>query len=171
MAWISHIAWLWPSEGCSRSQSCLLPRPRHPVLVAVIRLCLPTPRPGFLHWTRWPVLCPDAQRWTSGVCVHCRQHMRVSAYCHQTLLCPGPGPPIVECGIFHGSGGAQVALVVKNPAASAGDRRHARSVPGLGRSPGGGHGNPLQYSCQENPMDRRAWWAIKTIASQGLRHS
>ena len=32
-------------------------------------------------------------------------------------------------------------------------------IPGLGRSPGGGHGNPLQYSCQENPMDRGAWWA------------
>ena len=33
------------------------------------------------------------------------------------------------------------------------------SIPGLGRSPGGGHGNPLPYSCLENPMDRRAWWA------------
>ena len=33
------------------------------------------------------------------------------------------------------------------------------SIPGLGRSPGGGHGNPLQYSCLENPMDRGAWWA------------
>ena len=34
------------------------------------------------------------------------------------------------------------------------------SVPRLGRSPGGGHGNPLQYSCLENPMDRGAWWAV-----------
>jgi len=34
------------------------------------------------------------------------------------------------------------------------------SIPGLGRSPGGGHGNPLQYSCLENPMDREAWWAV-----------
>ena len=42
--------------------------------------------------------------------------------------------------------------------ASAGDRRDAGSVPGSGRS-GGGHGNPLQGSCLENPMDRRAWWA------------
>ena len=33
------------------------------------------------------------------------------------------------------------------------------SIPGLGRSPGGGHGNPFQYYCLENPMDRRAWWA------------
>ena len=34
------------------------------------------------------------------------------------------------------------------------------SIPGLGRSPGGGHGNPLQYSCLENPVDRGAWWAM-----------
>ena len=33
-------------------------------------------------------------------------------------------------------------------------------IPELGRPPGGGHGNPLQYSCLENPMDRRAWWAV-----------
>ena len=44
--------------------------------------------------------------------------------------------------------------------ANAGDMRDAGSIPGLGRSPGGGHGNPLQYSCPENPMDREAWWAI-----------
>ena len=36
---------------------------------------------------------------------------------------------------------------------------HMGSIPGPGRSPGGGHGNPLQYSCLENPMDRGAWWA------------
>ena len=36
---------------------------------------------------------------------------------------------------------------------------HTGSIPGSGRSPGGGHGNPLQYSCLENPMDRGAWWA------------
>ena len=37
--------------------------------------------------------------------------------------------------------------------------RDTGSIPGSGRSPGGGHGNPLQYSCLENPMDREAWWA------------
>ena len=56
-------------------------------------------------------------------------------------------------------GAAQVMLPVKNPPANAGDIRDAGSVPGLGRSPGGGHGNPLQYSCLENPMDRGGWWA------------
>ena len=54
---------------------------------------------------------------------------------------------------------SQVALVVKNPPTNAGDLRDMRSIPGLGGSPGGGHGNPLQYSCLENPMDRGAWWA------------
>ena len=49
--------------------------------------------------------------------------------------------------------------MVKSSPASAGDVRDAGSIPGLGRSPGGGHGNPLQYSCLENPMDRGAWWA------------
>ena len=50
-----------------------------------------------------------------------------------------------------------MALVVKNPPASAGDTRDAGSIPGLGRSPGEGHSNPLQYSFLENPMDRGAW--------------
>ena len=50
-------------------------------------------------------------------------------------------------------------LVEKNPPPSAGDVRKAGSIPGLGRSPGGGHSNLLQYSCLENPMDRGAWWA------------
>ena len=52
-----------------------------------------------------------------------------------------------------------VALVVKNLPASAGDIRDAGLIPGLGRSPGGGHSNPLRYSCLENPMDRGSWWA------------
>ena len=52
-----------------------------------------------------------------------------------------------------------VALVVKNPPANAGDRRDVGSLPGSGRSPGGGHGNLLQYSCLGNPMDRGAWQA------------
>ena len=52
-----------------------------------------------------------------------------------------------------------MALVVKNPPANAGDIRDTGSIPGSGRSPGEGNGNPLQYSCLENPMDRGAWWA------------
>ena len=52
--------------------------------------------------------------------------------------------------------GFPVSLVVKNLLANA---RDADSIPGSGRSPGEGNGNPLQYSCLENPMDRGTWWA------------
>ena len=55
--------------------------------------------------------------------------------------------------------GFPVALVVKSPLTTAGNRRDAGSVPGSGRSPGGGNGNPLQYSCLENATDRGAWRA------------
>ena len=54
---------------------------------------------------------------------------------------------------------SQVAHWVKNSTANAGDTRDAGSIPGSGRSPGEENGNPLQYSCLENPMDRGAWWA------------
>ena len=53
-------------------------------------------------------------------------------------------------------GASQVALVVKNPSANAGDIRDAGSTPGLGRSSRGGHGNPLLYSCLENPHGWRS---------------
>ena len=54
---------------------------------------------------------------------------------------------------------SQVMLVVKNLPANAEDIRDAVLIPGLGRSPGVENGNPLQYSCLENPVDREAWWA------------
>ena len=54
---------------------------------------------------------------------------------------------------------SQLALVVKNPRANGGDMREVQSL-GQERSPGGGHGNPLQHSCLENAMDRGAWWAM-----------
>ena len=56
-------------------------------------------------------------------------------------------------------GATQVVLVIKNLPANAGDVRDLGSTPGMGRSPGGGNGNPLHYSCLENPMDGGAWWA------------
>ena len=52
-----------------------------------------------------------------------------------------------------------MALAVKNPPASAGDARDSGLIPGLGKSPGEGNGNPLQYSCLENSMDRGTWQA------------
>ena len=66
--------------------------------------------------------------------------------------------------------------MVKNSLANAGDTRDKGSIPGSGRSPGGGHGHPLQYSCLENPTDRGAWqayspWDHKELdTSEYLRH-
>ena len=63
---------------------------------------------------------------------------------------------------------SQVALVVKNLLANAGDIKRGGLIPGPGRSPEEGHGNPLQYSCLENPMDRGAWEATVHGISKSL---
>ena len=63
-------------------------------------------------------------------------------------------------------GASQVALVVRNLPTNAGDIKDVDSIPGLGRSPGEGHGNPLQYSCLENLMDRGAWQAAYSPQGQ-----
>ena len=65
---------------------------------------------------------------------------------------------------------SQVALVVKNPPANAGDIRDMGLIPGLGRSPGGRYDNPLQYSCLENPMDRGAG-GLQSMGSQRVGHN
>ena len=66
----------------------------------------------------------------------------------------------------------QVALVVKNRPASAGDARDVGLIPGPGRSPGVGNGNPLQYSCLGNSMDRGAWWGtVPGVAKSWTRLS
>ena len=59
----------------------------------------------------------------------------------------------------HHNKGFPGGSVVKNLPARTGDSGDMGSIPGSGRSPRGGHGNPLQYSCWDNPMDRGAWWA------------
>ena len=77
---------------------------------------------------------------------------------------PGNITSLTSCGA------SQVALVVKNPPANAGDVRDASSIPGLGRSAGEEHSNPLQYSCLENPVDREAWWAtVQRVAKNQLQ--
>ena len=65
-------------------------------------------------------------------------------------------------------GTSQVALVVKNPLVNAEDIGDLGSIPELGRFPGEGNGNPLQYSCLENFMDRGAW--LQSIELQRVRH-
>ena len=61
---------------------------------------------------------------------------------------------------------SRVALVVTSPPANAGNMTDTGLIPGSGRSPGEGHGNPLQYSCLENPMDREAWRATVHRAAE-----
>ena len=61
--------------------------------------------------------------------------------------------------------------MVKNPPGNAEDAGDADSVPGSGRSHGGSHGNPLQYSFLENPMDRGAWWAVICGATKRIGHN
>ena len=63
-----------------------------------------------------------------------------------------------------------MALVVKNLPANAGDTGDVSSIPGWERSPGGGCGNPLQYSCLENPMDGGAWCRLLSMGSQRAGH-
>ena len=63
-------------------------------------------------------------------------------------------------------GASQVALKLKNPPSNAGDIRDVGSIPGLGRFPGGGNGNPFQYSCLKNPMNRGAWWATVHLVAK-----
>ena len=60
---------------------------------------------------------------------------------------------------FHSTMGFPGSASGEEPTCNAGDARDLALIPGLGGSPGGEHGNPLQYSCRENPMDRGAWWA------------
>ena len=67
-----------------------------------------------------------------------------------------PDPAYLFRFVFE-DGSSQVALVVKNLPANAGDVRDLGLIPGLGRSPGEGNGNPFQCSCLENTMDRGAW--------------
>ena len=68
------------------------------------------------------------------------------------------------------TGASQAALGVKNLPVNAGDTGDAGSIPGSGRSPEGGHENPLQYFCLENPMNRGAWQAIVIRVTKSLRH-
>ena len=78
---------------------------------------------------------------------------------------------LIPKNMHHGiavSQGFQVALMVKNPLANAEDTGDLGSIPGSRRSPGGGHGNSVQYSCLENPMDRGAWQA--TFHDHRVRH-
>ena len=86
--------------------------------------------------------------------------INVKGYCTVVLIC--------FCLIIS-DGAFQLALVVKNPPANAGDARDADLIPESERSPGGGHGNPIQFSCLENPMDRGSW--LQSMRSERVEHN
>ena len=85
----------------------------------------------------------------SDLCTRCPLH-RMIAYQSARHI-------IISCLFYYWA--SQMVLVVKNPSINAGNIRDTGSSPGSGRLPGGGHGNPFQYSGLENPTDRGAWWA------------
>ena len=116
-------------------------------------------------------LLHDLLTWSWARYVHWNKQvpwLRVEALSHIHGEPPAPSPSASTLQIFRGCYvlvvkskinhhlGSPGGAVVKNPLVSAGD---TGLFPGSGRSPGGGNGNPLQYSCLENPMDRGAWWA------------
>ena len=68
--------------------------------------------------------------------------------------------------ITHQVWASQVVPVVKNMPVNAGDVEEVGSIPGLASSPGEGYGNPLQYTCLENSMDRGVWWAHSVVKSR-----
>ena len=125
------------------------------------------------HHPLWPPKTwksPSASNWSHGIhsllfmeasessSIHCLEQQ------HHLFRAAHAMEPIC-----HLSRLPQRTLVVKNLPANAGDSRDSGSIPGSGRSPGGGHGNSLQYSCLENPMDRGAWWAT-VHRSQSVGH-
>ena len=160
MGLTDHGIWFWASCGivrdscklwitqrslvnqmrkvCSRSQS-VTPRPAEPALPGKlweIQTIRPYPRsnkPKTLGFGPRNMCFSKFYRFFGCT-------LEFENYCQKTL------PTLVE-------------LVVKNSSVSAGDIRGSSWIPGSGRSPGHGHGNPLKCSCLKNPMDRGAWWA------------
>ena len=98
-------------------------------------------------WREWGPEMSWRQSW-----LHCWKDQRLGT------TEDGPGHALADLRIH--TMACQVVLVVKNPPASAGDIGGMGLIPGPGRSPGEGSGNPLHYSCLENPMDRGTWQAI-----------
>ena len=113
-----------------------------------------------LSWAETPAL-----QGPSWLCLHtvCPSHFELGQPPVHTMIFFIPH-------IYSSSGTSQVALMTKNPPANAGDKRYAGLIPGSGRSPGEGNGNPLQYFCWKIPMDRGGWPAtVHRVAKSGTR--
>ena len=93
--------------------------------------------------------------------VVCTQNLSTEGQGTCSISPPTSGHLLKVVQVFEGITSARLPrwLSGKESACNLGDAGDTGSIPGSGRSPGGGHGNPLQYSCWDNPMDREAWWA------------
>ena len=131
-----------------------------------IHLHLPTPRhPGAPFFTSFFFLLHHLSRfhfWISADSIKSNSGI-------WALYTTRPPPKLTPLHFFSSTAGqwaSHLVLEVKNPPANAGNVRDVGSVPGSGRSPGGGHSNPILYSFLENPMDRGAWWATVRKTTQ-----
>ena len=115
-----------------------------------------------LHGGTIPATTVGQEQWSQLVSLPCMISGALSSSQEETELTFLRCLPVLDdehmtpryMGVLSGNSGAsQVVLVVKNPPANVGDIRYAGSIPESGRSPGGGHGNPLQYSSLGNPTD------------------
>ena len=135
------------------------------------RTCITTTTMGVTYacwnWTNSGFLTFSC--WQLGLVI-CIRYCWCSAAFLQALMNIPRGNIISDWEHWPAAWASQVVLVVKNLPANAGDKRDVGSIPGSGRSPGGGHGNSLQYSCLENPRDRGAQ-GLKSIGSQRVGHS
>ena len=112
--------------------------------------------PTWPHATKWPPLDPMLD--TAGLCA--RDDIANLIHRERLSLILQESAETLRTQELNGPEVPQLAQLVKNPPAHAGDMEGGGSVPVSGRSPGEGNGNPPRYSCLGNPMDRGAWWAI-----------
>ena len=125
-------------------------------MIYVHRTLLPPPRVNNVLSYDWYYGVVGSNRWGNGPsCDACMSsvHWTLDYYFRIPLRTP------VVCSTGTDNWASQVALAVKNPPSNAGNIKDISLIPGLGRSPEAGHGNPPQHSCPENPMNRGAWWA------------
>ena len=101
-------------------------------------------------------LYPNTLWWAGTVLKRVRSGVRPRGF--KSLLCKESLVTLDKLPSFHFPHNIRHVVALRNLPANAGDIRDAGLIPGSERSPERRHGNPLQYSCLENPMDRRAWW-------------
>ena len=149
--------WITKLHSSVSLSLCLNPRFR---LMTDVSELLSFERKTFCCWVHpnWTRLLYQTRSWYSAFQNFTESWLPYLCNIYFTTSCNQQSTHSLRVTIMY-NGASQVALVLNDPPASAGDIRNTGSIHGLGRSPGRGPGNPLQYSCLENPMDRGAWRA------------